>query len=349
LCPRCGAPVGIPSLKTTHPGAAQGPMTPTERLAKRFVTVSKPLAQEFQRTPPDVQNHPPQEPRGAELSGIPMPRPLDPSETPVIVLDKMQPGPRRARPNLPLACLGYVLRNWPLILGLAGALTLLTIAILAAILPGLSAQLASISSFSQPPLLQLLLLLLFMLFLLSFVGCLCALAGSALTSGPNDEWRPALWPLWNLRHVASSSLIWLVCFLAGPIVPAGMALLYWLQCGDPIWLDWSILGELGILTISYWLFVVLAFSRGNQLRALNPIYVADMIHGMSKKALAIVFLSACLALAHGGLVLAGMVELQQEDSSGLLWIVIGCLSGLFWAGFLLRILDCQQRLQMNLH
>src|SRR5438132_12623830 len=31
VCPRCGAPVGIPSLRPTNPGTALGPMTPDER------------------------------------------------------------------------------------------------------------------------------------------------------------------------------------------------------------------------------------------------------------------------------------------------------------------------------
>src|SRR5262249_62050682 len=34
-CPRCGAPVGIPSLQPTHPGANAGPLSPTERLRER--------------------------------------------------------------------------------------------------------------------------------------------------------------------------------------------------------------------------------------------------------------------------------------------------------------------------
>src|SRR2546423_851321 len=32
VCPRCGSPVGIPSLKPTHPGTAAAPMTPLERI-----------------------------------------------------------------------------------------------------------------------------------------------------------------------------------------------------------------------------------------------------------------------------------------------------------------------------
>src|SRR2546423_13472646 len=32
VCPRCGSPVGIPSLKPTHPGTTAAPLTPLERL-----------------------------------------------------------------------------------------------------------------------------------------------------------------------------------------------------------------------------------------------------------------------------------------------------------------------------
>src|SRR5262245_49323274 len=33
-CPRCGAPVGVPSLKPTHTGTVAAPMTPLERLRR---------------------------------------------------------------------------------------------------------------------------------------------------------------------------------------------------------------------------------------------------------------------------------------------------------------------------
>src|SRR6476469_6142468 len=31
MCPKCGSPVGIPSLRPTHPGTAAAPLTPEER------------------------------------------------------------------------------------------------------------------------------------------------------------------------------------------------------------------------------------------------------------------------------------------------------------------------------
>ena len=31
-CPRCGSPVGIPSLRPTHAGTSAAPLTPTERM-----------------------------------------------------------------------------------------------------------------------------------------------------------------------------------------------------------------------------------------------------------------------------------------------------------------------------
>src|SRR5205085_4390056 len=38
VCPRCGAPVGIPALQPTHPGTSLGPMSPAERLRARRPT-----------------------------------------------------------------------------------------------------------------------------------------------------------------------------------------------------------------------------------------------------------------------------------------------------------------------
>jgi len=34
VCPRCGSPVGIPSLKPTHRGGLARPLTPLERLRR---------------------------------------------------------------------------------------------------------------------------------------------------------------------------------------------------------------------------------------------------------------------------------------------------------------------------
>src|SRR5262245_46450580 len=48
VCPRCGAPVGIPSLRPTHPGTGLGPMTPDER---RRAALSRKRPEEAAATP----------------------------------------------------------------------------------------------------------------------------------------------------------------------------------------------------------------------------------------------------------------------------------------------------------
>src|SRR5437588_4986320 len=65
VCPRCGAPVGIPSLKPTHAGTAAAPLTPLERL--RHARARAPLA-----TPAPA----PPAPQPESLSAA-APRPLD--------------------------------------------------------------------------------------------------------------------------------------------------------------------------------------------------------------------------------------------------------------------------------
>src|SRR5262249_10661718 len=100
VCPRCGAPVGIPSLKPHHPGAL-APLTPWER---------ERLARKRQPAPaPEPEPPPPAAPPPAEGRGV---RLLSPRGR-----------RRRSRSGRHLErhwyeCLLYPLRAWRVCLGL---------------------------------------------------------------------------------------------------------------------------------------------------------------------------------------------------------------------------------------
>src|SRR5579884_2248852 len=103
VCPRCGRPVGIPSLKPTHRGGEARPLTPAERFARRrsglpvddFDTLSPAPPIHREDLPPPRSNR-----VAAELvlpdspSPAPPPRPLDPSVV-------RQALPRRQRSKTP--------------------------------------------------------------------------------------------------------------------------------------------------------------------------------------------------------------------------------------------------------
>jgi hypothetical protein len=131
---------------------------------------------------------------------------------------------------------------------------------------------------------------------------------------------------------------WLACLLAGPVVPAATAFWYWLQCGDPTFLDWLILGELAVVAVGYGLFVLAAVAERGRLRDANPIRVIDLAHRVGIRAALVVLLGSALVLGHGLLLVLAAQELHRNVGLGLLLLVACDLSGMAWAAFLFRLL-----------
>src|SRR4051794_34940163 len=105
VCPRCGAPVGIPSLKPTHAGTVAAPMTPAERQRRAR-----------ERAPTIAEKAP-----SAAETTADAPRPLD---TRLVRLVSAR-GPRQPDPPGRILekhwheCLLYPLRAWHLYFGVA--------------------------------------------------------------------------------------------------------------------------------------------------------------------------------------------------------------------------------------
>src|SRR5262249_59313021 len=93
------------------------------------------------------------------------------------------------------------------------------------------------------------------------LGYVCGFLHCVLTSAAAGEVGTILWPGGDVFLVARSVVLWVLCFLAGPVVFAGAAFLYWLNSGDLQPVDWLVLGELGILAVGYWIFALLSVGR----------------------------------------------------------------------------------------
>src|SRR5260370_3706922 len=118
VCPRCGSPVGIPSIKPTHPGTLAGPMTKKERLRHAR-----------QNAPPAGQGAGP-DTRRADFQSAP--QATGPTIDSRLVQLLSSRGVRRRQSTGRhlekhwYQCLWYPLRAWALCLGLAEFLTLLS-------------------------------------------------------------------------------------------------------------------------------------------------------------------------------------------------------------------------------
>jgi hypothetical protein len=318
VCPRCGSPVGIPSLKPTHAGTVAAPMSPLERI-------------QYARN-----------------------RPLAPAATPSPSQDKPQPpAPRRGDPRLVrllstrgtrrtdltgrhlekhwCECLLYPLRACHLCFGLALIMMLLS-ALGALSLPHLFAETPT------DPRLLALFYLTWGLLLVALAGLPCGFLECVLASAVAGEVYYIRWSGNALLTVLRSGAKWLACLLAGPIVFAGAGWLYWLYCGDPELLDWLILAEVGIVGVAYWIVALLAVTDRGRWRDVNPLAVADLAHRLGWRSLVVVLVAALLLLAHGVVLLAGLAAVHTLPATGLLLLVGGWVSGLFWSTFFCRLL-----------
>jgi hypothetical protein len=391
-CPRCGNPIGVPSLDPNHPT----PMTPAERLrakAQRPITFAhlddaraapaereeeswkqgeRNRQQESQEAPEEAvpgtedsvsssQYSVPSSPfeaRRADASSlaegfgthysvpgtsdsilgpshpaVPAPRPLDPT---VVRLKKERRQRRQlvSRYDWPLEklwyeCLWYPFRAWPLVLALAGAMTLLTTA-LVLILPRVLAEL----TLDVPTVAVAAVCLVGPLLVPAYV---CGFLDCVLAAGIAGESRHVRWPGRELGLIVRSFFAWLLAFLSAPAPLAAIGFYYWLYCGDLQVVDWIILAELGVVGSGYWLLAVLAVARSERLRDANPWRVAELAERLGWRALVAAVLAGVLFLSHGLLAIWTTSVLHDNLGLGLLLAAGSWLSWLYWATFVFRV------------
>jgi hypothetical protein len=340
-CPRCGAPVGIPSLQPTLRGATLGPMSPAERQWTR--TVARPSG----LSSPDA----------APAEVIASPSPKDGTvphsskgqspffdTTPVTVSSRDSSrhpstevvGKAESRWWHPSGvekhwyqCLLYPLRAWPLVLGLALVLTAFCGGAALA-LPALLGEFRADGSWllwGWLPCLSIPFLILGYAF--GFLNC-------ALSSAMAGEVRHVRWPGRDVGLALKSGASWLICFLAGPVVPAAASVLAWIHGGDLALLDWIILAQASILAISCWLLLILAVNQNDRLRDLSPVCLLGLMHRLGHRLVGWAVFSSILGLAHGCLASVALEKVHDDVALGWLLLFLCCTSGMFFATFLFR-------------
>jgi hypothetical protein len=332
FCPRCGEPIGIPSRQPAAPGALLGPMTPQERrrLARQRVP------------PPDDRSAPGDTPPAAAAGpaversdpglGLRSPQPLEPAAV------RQPVSPKRPRPRYewPLEkhwyqCLAYPFRALPPLLGLASLLTLLS----ATVVLGLPLLIEA-----QPPpgwVGWLAIGATGLLAAFTFFGFSCGFLQCVFTSSAAGEAREVLWSGRDMAVVPKATARWLVCFLAGPVVPAVGAYFYWLHGGDLGVLDWLILAEMVIVAVGYWLLAILAASRRDRLLDANPLRVADLVERVGPRVVLAVGLVTLLVLAHGLGIFFALEQMHVNTLGGLVCLFLCWLGMLFGTTFVFRL------------
>src|SRR5207249_3328289 len=116
---------------------------------------------------------------------------------------------------------------------------------------------------------------------------------------------------------------WLICFLAGPVVPAGAGYVYWFYGGELALVDWFIVAELSVAAMSYWLLLLLAINQSGQLGAARPRCVIALVERLGSRLVIAVLLASVLLLADGWWMLSAFDEILRGSLWG--WFLLaGC-------------------------
>jgi hypothetical protein len=221
--------------------------------------------------------------------------------------------------------LAYPFRAWRLLLGLA-VVQSATLAWLALLLPRLQGV------GTEPSVLEPMSLALFGILVVTYT---VGLLDCVLSSAGDGEYRVFRIPGPDLGAVGTAS--WFVCFLAGPIVPAVIAVEYWARCGDPDVIDWTILVELAAVTFGYWLLQILAAREEGKLLA-DPAAVAMLTFRMGPRALLAAVGAPVMVFVYFRMATFGLARFHVAGPFGLFWLVVVQFAGMFGAIFLLRVL-----------
>ncbi len=316
MCPRCGKPVGIPSMRPTHAGTAAAPMTPQERLRHRL---DDPFAHAPDTTFPTNSS--------TQIAAAPPPEP------PAALTDRKLARRLRRIRHLEAhwyECVSYPFFSLRALLSLMWALTLLS--------AGIVLLIPELHRFAGMTPNEWLLYAPALLIPVVLISCACGSVECALTSALAGQGRGAYYSIRQLGLILRSGFRWLFCFLAGPVVLIVLAFYYWLNAGDFASLDWLILGELGILAFGYWLLAVVAITESNRFRDANPLAVLRLVDRLGYRAAVPVLVAPVVLMAHLYVGFWALIQLHHHALTGLL--VLACCWGsiLFLGTFLFRLL-----------
>ena len=323
VCPRCGAPVGVPSLQPTHRGApAAGPLSPQERvrLARLRRRAGDAFPEEGIQTVTAV----------ADVTDTARPHPGPPTVTTPAAGEVVVVRGHRRRPDARwYHCLLYACRAWLLVLALAVALTVPT--------ESAALSLGEFDDLRADPWRTALLGWIGVVLTGAVLGYVFGFLDCSLAAAAAGEVKRVRWPGNDLGLAFRSLCRWVFAFLTGPVLGAAAAFFYWLHCGELTWLDGVILAELGVLTLGCWVLAVAAAGRRDRTLDANPWRAAELAYRLGPRTL-LVLVAAAGLLAHGWLMAGAVEELHRHPVGGALGLLVCWGSALFLATVLFRLL-----------
>jgi hypothetical protein len=149
------------------------------------------------------------------------------------------------------------------------------------------------------------------------------------------------WPGLDMRATVRAGVQGVLAFLAGPVVPAVGAFLFWLYGGEPQGLDWLLLWALSLVTVGYWALALLAVQQTNRLRDLHPATVMKVARQFGFRAPLTAVLIA-LPVVIPALQTLGALDRPRYSPAG--WVILMlCWTGqLSWMVFVLRLLGVRR-------
>ena len=330
FCPRCGAPVGIPSLKPHHPGAPATPLSPADRLRTRRCVPPSPDAIQDLLGPDLTRRQAADSVQGAaeaeEAIRLRNPRPLETAAAAV-----PSPSPRR-KALFPLWCQALIVpRRACLLLAVLALALAMVFALTALILPHtVELRQASLLVRCLVSSTMLVPVLLFA-YVASCLDCMFASAAQA-------DFREVRWPGGDIIMVLRSGMMWVAAFVAGPAIPAVAAAAYWLHFGALDWLDAVIVVELATIAVGYWLLTGMALAATGRIRDLAPRRIVEMVDGLGWRAGVATLAATSLVFGFAFAVVTGMEQMHGHAVSGCLILYSGCFAALVAAAILFRLL-----------
>jgi hypothetical protein len=242
--------------------------------------------------------------------------------------------------------LAFPFLTWKWLLGLAVLMSLVTSAVVAWVAEGAAREAGFFFDPDSDTLLKWFFRALFAGAALSFTfGYLhWVLSAAAAGQPPHGGW-----PILDLRLWLRGTGRCLAALLAGPVELAVLGFYYWMECGDPSWLDGIILAEMGIAAVGCGLFALAAMTCAGWLWRLdasgtrgdfNPLRAIELAHRLGRRGAGLVLFASAAALVHGWLALAAIEKMHAPRGGfgGWLLLTFCWLSGLFAASFVLRLL-----------
>jgi hypothetical protein len=222
-------------------------------------------------------------------------------------------------------CLLFPLRASPLLVWLAGALTLLV-----------GAAALELPKFPELPPSEQWLWFVWIVLPFLALGYIAGVWHCVLSSAITGEAGFVRWPGKDLRLVVEGLWRCSVCFVFGPVVVLVAGYLFWLNAGDMQFLDWLLLAEASFVASSYWLLALVACAEADNVRQATPLGVVRTIRRLGWRALIATTFFFAAVMLHGLWSEAALAEIHRSSAAG--WFSLWCcsLSALACMAFLMR-------------